>query len=153
MEKFWYLSTCLPIKVNNRYAIFQHAMYFKLKKQRNLKTGSKAKHIFSLQPTRRNKIGLDTIAEMIEQRTSLSRGDVVNTLITLQQIIGERIQLGEIVELDHLGTFKATFKSRGVEDPKTLTVQDLSPRSISFLPKPELKRYLEGISYQILQEE
>lgn len=119
--------------------------------RRNLQAESPDERIYYLQPCYRSRITTEELTEQIEQMTSLSEGDVYNVLITLTSLIARAIRNGDIVELDHLGTFKADFRSRGTSDPTELTTSDIELEGVSFLPKPEMKRLLQGITYSIKQ--
>lgn len=119
--------------------------------RRDLRRESPTERIYYLQPCYRSRITTEELTEQIERMTSLSEGDVYNVLITLTSLIARAIRRGDIVELDRLGTFKANFRSRGTSDPTELTTSDIQLEGVSFLPKLEMKRLLQGITYSIKQ--
>lgn len=119
--------------------------------RRDLRGESPTERIYYLQPCYRSRITTEELTEQIERMTSLSEGDVYNVLITLTTLIARAIRRGDIVELDRLGTFKANFRSRGTSDPTELTTSDIKLEGVSFRPKPEMKRLLQGITYSIKQ--
>ena len=116
--------------------------------RRDLRSEDPTARIYHLRACYRSRITTEELTEQIEQMTSLSEGDVYNVLTTL---IARAIRNGDIVELDRLGTFKASFRSRGTSDPTDLTTSDIELEGVSFLPKPEMKRLLQGITYSIKQ--
>jgi predicted histone-like DNA-binding protein len=56
--------------------------------------------------------------------------------------------MGKSVNLGELGTFRISFSSEGVEDPKDFTVDKISGVHILFTPGTELRRKLGSIRFE-----
>lgn len=58
-------------------------------------------------------VKMDQIAREVAAYSSLSSGDVKNTIDNLVTVITQHLQSSETVTLDGLGTFRLAFRSRG----------------------------------------
>lgn len=58
-------------------------------------------------------VGTDQIAREIAAYSSLSSGDVKNTIDNLITVMGQHLQSSESVTLDGLGSFRMTMRSSG----------------------------------------
>ena len=75
-------------------------------------------------------ISTSQIAKEIAAYSSLSPGDVKNTLDNLVTVMGQHLQASESVSLDGFGTFRMVMKSNGKG------VRKLLLRSVSFPTSP-----------------
>ncbi len=78
---------------------------------------------------------LNDLAKEVAELSSLSTGDVKNTVDNLISVMTRHLQSGESVTLDGLGNFTLSFKSRGngVENPDDVSPSDARLR-INFRP-------------------
>ena len=78
---------------------------------------------------------LNDLAKEVAELSSLSTGDVKNTVDNLISVMTRHLQSGERVTLDGLGNFTLSFKSRGngVENPDDVSPSDARLR-INFRP-------------------
>lgn len=78
---------------------------------------------------------LNDLAKEVAELSSLSTGDVKNTIDNLISVMTRHLQSGESVTLDGLGNFTLSFKSRGngVENPDDVSPSDARLR-INFRP-------------------
>ena len=78
-------------------------------------------------------ISTSQIAKEIAAYSSLSPGDVKNTLDNLVTVMGQHLQASESVSLDGFGTFRMVMKSngKGVETSEEVSASQLhqEPRS------------------------
>ena len=83
-------------------------------------------------------ISTSQIAKEIAAYSSLSPGDVKNTLDNLVTVMGQHLQASESVSLDGFGTFRMVMKSngKGVETRKKCRLRKLLLRSVSFPTSP-----------------
>lgn len=70
------------------------------------------------------KVDIDRLVEEITYSTALTDGDVLSAIRALIRQINTHIADGKIVDLENLGTFRATIESRGADteeafDPAT----------------------------------
>ncbi len=82
---------------------------YKIVKQRNALSDTK-EEMYYPRLTERIKRNLDDVAEMISDQSSLSKGDVLSTLMSLEGIIPKLLRSGNQVELGDLGTFSLHAK-------------------------------------------
>ena len=80
-------------------------------------------------------VSLDLLAEEVAELSSLSTGDVKNSIDNLVTVMTRHLQSSESVTLDGLGTFRLTMKStmNGVEDPLKVSATQSTLR-VRFLP-------------------
>ena len=95
----------------------------------------------------RTKISLDQVAGTLARRSSLSRADVVATLVGLVDLIPELLLDNHTVELDELGTFSLNLKSDGSEEPRADGYRLIKGAEISFRPSPQLKQAVKNVDY------
>lgn len=75
------------------------------------------------------------LAKEIAEYSSLSTGDVKNTLDNLVTVAGQHLRASETVTLDGFGTFRMVMKSnsKGVETPEKVSAAQAS-LTVRFLP-------------------
>lgn len=66
-----------------------------------------------VRPCFNGTVGTKTLVRKIQQRSSLTPGDVVAVLTELSQIVGEELQEGRQVHIDGLGHFAPTLTVEG----------------------------------------
>ncbi len=96
----------------------------------------------------RKKAGINEIADVLSKRSSLSKSDIVATLIGLEDIIPELLLDNHTVELGDLGTFSLHLKSEGSDVPRVDAYRLIKDVKIHFLPGKELKRSVRSPEFQ-----
>lgn len=93
------------------------------------------KQLFYPRVLRTGNVGTAQIAKEIAAYSSLSPGDVKNTLDNLVTVVGQHLQSSESVTLDGFGTFRLVMKSggRGVETQEEVSAAQ-SSLTVRFLP-------------------
>jgi predicted histone-like DNA-binding protein len=99
-------------------------------------------------PVNEGKVVQQDIAVDIVNLSSLSRGDVSNVINNLIDTVPKYLFMNKSVSLGELGTFRISFSSEGVEDPKDFSVDKISGIRILFVPSTELKKKLEHIHFE-----
>lgn len=94
-------------------------------------------------------VDLKEIAREINDRSSLSLGDVQSTLSNLVEMIPLFLKLGQSIKLDGFGSFHLSVKSDGIEEADSLTAHHIKRAKLIFRASPELKRSLEEISFEV----
>ena len=94
-------------------------MKFKVVKKKNPQNQEQSK--FYLQNVKIGMKTTDDICKEIANASSLTKGDVLNTLSNLNDIIVKWLVEGYSVRLDNLGVFRITLKSTGVEEAEKCT--------------------------------
>ena len=96
----------------------------------------------------RQKVTLDELADTIVKRSSLSRGDIVATLVELIDLIPELLLDNHTVELDRLGTFSLNLKSKPSDEPRTDGFRLIKSADISVRAGTRLKQAVRNPDYE-----
>jgi predicted histone-like DNA-binding protein len=88
------------------------------------------------------------LAKEIVTVSSLSRGDVSNTIECLVDICPKYLLMNKSVSLGDLGTLRISFSSEGVENPEDFKVSMISAPRVIFTPSAELKKQLANITFE-----
>jgi predicted histone-like DNA-binding protein len=99
-------------------------------------------------PINDGKVKQQDIAADIVNLSSLARGDVGNVINSVIDTIPKYLVMGKSVSLGELGTFRVSFSSEGVEDPKDFNVDKISGIRVMFTPSPELRKKLDNIRFE-----
>ena len=94
-------------------------------------------------------VGIPEIAREIEGRSALSTGDVRSVLSNLVEMMPVFLKLGQTIKLDGFGSFRVSVRSEGADSPEALNARHVKRIKLVFQPSKELKRSLEGISFEI----
>jgi predicted histone-like DNA-binding protein len=124
-------------------------MAVKLKKinRKNPQDLSQSKWYLTQEKT--GTVGIQAIAKEIEGRSALSLGDVQSVLSNLVEILPLFLKLGQTINLEGFGSFRISVTSEGTETAEELTARNVKGVKLIFLPSVELKRNIEGISFEI----
>ena len=98
---------------------------------------------------RTGSVGLSEIAKDIADRSSLTFGDVQNVLRNLLDVLPTYIRLGQTIRLEGFGSFHISVSSAGKTTSDELSVHDVRNARLIFTPSVELKKGLEGLSFEI----
>ena len=93
---------------------------------------------------------INVVAEHIAQRTSLARGDILNVLSTLVEVMPTIFQSGQSVQLGYLGTFGVSVSSAGKDTPEVLPVRDVKQKRVVYTPSTELKSKISALSCEVI---
>lgn len=122
-------------------------MKFKVVKKKNPQNQEQSK--FYLQNVKIGMKTTDDICKEIANASSLTKGDVLNTLSNLNDIIVKWLVEGYSVRLDNLGVFRITLKSTGVEEAEKCTSDVVKHARIRFSSNRQLfKDVQKDIRYQ-----
>jgi predicted histone-like DNA-binding protein len=124
-------------------------MAFKLKKVRRANPSNPQESKWYLVQERAGTVDLAAITKEVAHRASLSEGDVQSVLTNLVGVLPMFVKLGQSIHLTGFGSFHLSITSNGVETPEELTTHNVKNARLLFTPSIELKRNLEGISYEI----
>jgi predicted histone-like DNA-binding protein len=95
------------------------------------------------------KVGIKDIAREITGRSALSLGDVQSVLSNLMEILPVFLKLGQSVNLEGFGIFRISVTSEGAARPEELNARHVKDVKLLFLPSVDLKRNLEGITFEV----
>lgn len=87
-------------------------------------------------------VDLKQICEEISLSTTLTRGDVRNTLLSFLDIIPKYLKMGYSVKLDELGSFRLSIKSKGSDTEEDVSISKVQRIRPVFLASTELKKQI-----------
>lgn len=96
----------------------------------------------------RGRVPIRDIAKRLEQITSLGRGDVMNVLTHLGEVVAEYIRLGYSVNLHELGTFTPRLSSRSVPAGEKFTADYIKGVNMRFTPSTYIKGELKQLQLE-----
>lgn len=93
---------------------------YKIIKQRNALHKQK-ETMYYPRLTESHKYDLNDVADIISERSSLTKSDVIGTLVSLEYIIPKLLRDGGRVELGNLGSFSLQSNARTSSDKSDVT--------------------------------
>jgi predicted histone-like DNA-binding protein len=98
--------------------------------------------------TGRQSYDLNDVAEMISMRSSLSRADIVATLVSLEEIIPELLTSGYSIKLGELGTFSIQAKAQTSPEASQVTWRSFRSLITRFRAGKALKLRLFDVNFK-----
>ena len=124
-------------------------MSIKLKKIQRANPQNRQERKWYLVQERSGSVKLADIAVEIANRSSLTFGDVQSVLRNLLETLPMYIRLGQTIHLEGFGSFHIAVGSAGKANPTDLTAHDVRSTRLIFTPSVEMKKSLEGLSFEI----
>lgn len=122
-------------------------MKYKVTKKKNHLKEDEVK--FYPQPVKLGVKKTYDLAMEIAGRCSLTRGDVLNVLSNLNEVINKWLIAGYHVKINDLGTLRITFRSEGTLDAKKCDSTLIKHPRVRFFSDKNLKEEVEkNISYE-----
>ena len=87
-------------------------------------------------------------SEILSKRTRVNEIDCLKILMTISDEICKNLMEGNIVRVDHLGSFRITGKSTFSDTKSEVIPQSLGAPKVVFTPSQEIKKTLSGIRYE-----
>ena len=91
---------------------------------------------------------LDSLADVVSSRSSMSRADCYGVIIGLTEAISEALLDGKIVRIDALGTFQITIQGTAAENPEELGKSTIKGTKIVYRPSKKMKKRLNAITFR-----
>lgn len=85
-------------------------------------------------------ISTEQLSSMIQENVSAKESDVYAVLKELKNAVHAAFADGHGVRIDGLGTFRPSFKSDGVEDPKKFTADNIRRGRVLFQPETQSRK-------------
>ena len=92
-------------------------------------------------------VGFEKIAEMIEKKSSMSRGDILGVLAELETTILWMLENGHPVSLGLLGTFYPAIEVQMVDSPQEVTRNLIKRFKIIFKPSKFFKERFRKVEF------
>ena len=90
---------------------------------------------------------LDDIAQLVEQISAISVGDVLSVLNTLGKIVATELANGRIVDLGDLGRLRLSLRSKGMSKPEEVKRETILATRAVFVPGPALRTQQQGLRF------
>jgi len=91
---------------------------------------------------------LESLAEIVASRSSMSKADCYGVIIGLTSVISESLAAGRIVRIDSLGSFQITVQGTPADTLDELGKANIKGAKIKFNPSKSMKIKLKGLTYK-----
>lgn len=95
-------------------------------------------------------VDLDLLTEKISRSTTLTEADCHAVLLGLVREVSEALEEGNIVRIDHLGTFQISVKGIASSTTNNVTAKNVTSASIVFRPGKRFKKMLAKLVFKVL---
>ena len=110
----------------------------------------KGQTVYYAQLKSQERMTLEQVINRVVRETSLSAGDVMNVLISLNNVVCDCVELGSVVELGNMGTLRTVVTSKMMNTPEEVTVADaLNNAKLQYYPSQMMRNALKNISMSI----
>jgi len=94
------------------------------------------------------KVDLTALAEIIATRCTVSEADCYGVITALSRVIGESLMAGQIVDIDHLGSFHLSIQGTPAASETDLGKSNIAKTKVNFSPSPRLKDKLRKTEFK-----
>lgn len=122
-------------------------MKYKIQKRANPAKPHDEKIQYAM-PVNVGKMTIQGIADEIAGRSSLTRGDIENTLVNFVEVLPVFLKIGLSVQMGEFGTMRLTLSSDGVKEGQPFTAHNIKGVRVIFTPSVEFKDSLKHISFE-----
>lgn len=122
-------------------------MKYKLVQKGNPASPSAPKKWYA-NPVKSGVVTHKALSKAISGRSSLTTGDVANTLQNLGELLPEELMKGNSVQLEGIGSFRLSFSSEGVDKEKDFSADKIKGVKVLFTPSAEFKKTLSSIKFE-----
>ncbi len=122
---------------------------FEVKSKKQTIGKKKGQTVYYAVPKSNQHMTLDALCDMIMDETSLSRGDVMNTLITLGKMACRSLKMGASVDLGDLGSLRVYFPPKMMDNQKDVTAATLKKPKIVFTPKNRMRKAANAVEVSV----
>ena len=92
-------------------------------------------------------VGFEQIAEMIQQKSTMSRGDIMGVLAELEVTTCYMLENGHPVTLGLMGTFYPAIETESALKPEDVTSRLIKRFKILFKPSTYLKKRFKHVGF------
>lgn len=90
---------------------------------------------------------LEDIAQLVEQISAISTGDVLSVLNTLGKIVATELANGRIVDLGDLGRIRLSLRAKGVAKPEEVKRETIQSTRAIFVPGQAIRQRQQSLSF------
>lgn len=110
----------------------------------------KGQTVYYAYPKTQQKMTHEKVVDRIVRETSLSAGDVSNSLISLSNVVCEALSMGMSVDLAELGSFRLVVPSKMMDAEEDVCVADsLKTPKIVFTPKQKMRDAANSVELSV----
>jgi len=103
------------------------------------KEGEEDKLRVHARPVLTRTVTTETLATLIQEKSSLTESDILAALASLSRIMGDVLRRGERVHLKGVGYFSVSLKCEDIQTRKDMRADKVSIKSIQFRADKQLK--------------
>lgn len=92
-------------------------------------------------------VGLEELAEMIGNKSTMSRGDILGVLAEVETTVCYMLENGHPVKLGILGTFFPSIETKSVDTPEEVTGKLIKRFKVIFKPSKYLKNRFKNVEF------
>ena len=96
-------------------------------------------------------VDLEMLTEKISVSTTLTEADCYAVILSLVHTVSEALEEGNIVRIDHLGTFQISVKGTASNSPEAVIAKNVTSASIIFRPGKRFKKMLQRLIFKPLK--
>lgn len=133
------------IIVELKYLLMAH--FYVVRKKLD-KTGPAEKKLYYGVPVTTGRVTTEQLAELIADRCSLTRGDVLAAVCELSDLILWYLQDGYSVELKDVGDLYLSAGSAGYENAKDCTPHRVKAKRVCFRMSPRLRKEMKFFKFE-----
>jgi len=98
-------------------------------------------------------IGLNRLAELISDGSTLRRADVYASLIGMVDIMKRELREGNAVHLGDLGKFSVGIRSEACIDAREVNSRKIVDQRLKYAPSKYLKLFLKTLEYSKMKKD
>lgn len=121
--------------------------FFRKKIKVNVNGETVNKYIASLE--RGEVITIDKVAEMVQGKSSLSRGDLKNSFTQMLDVVIFMITCGHKVSLGDLGSLYPGFNAKACDTPEEVTADTVTRFYALFKPSVEFTKRMSKVEFHL----
>ena len=121
-----------------------------LKVKRRISTGTNPGEKWLARIFHNETVGFEEIAEMISETSTLSAGDILNTLRQLETVVTWNLLQGNPVELGDLGKFYFKITAKAVDTLEEVTAETITRKYVRFRPSKRFYKKLRETKATII---
>ncbi len=123
---------------------------FNIKSKTQTVGDKKGQTVYYALPKMNQHMMLEEVVDHIVDATSLARGDVMNALTSLSEVVNEALGRGSSVDLGEMGNLRVVVNSRNMDTPEEVTVANaLKTPRIVFTPKSDMLASAKSVKLSI----
>lgn len=123
-------------------------MSIKFRVSKKVLPGSKkTEELYAATLLKSESIGMEEISEALSDASTLNSIDCYAVMHGMTQQIIKHLLLGNVVNIEGLGSFRITARSRGVSSARDVTANTISAATVNFRPSVEVKKQLRRAKF------